>query len=218
MSGILLFLGQRGGTEGATQVSLTDSQISIGGFATSHTAPGVSLGAEAPDRIIAFLADIPLGSNFVSATVNGNSANLIVTTSNRHLIYAGVPSGTTGDIVVTTSDSGSRLVIPAVYRIVAQELDAPYDFYTGSNNDSNASLTGTIDVPADGIIVAFSRTDDPAITMSWNSAVTENVDWDQGSSSYSAGSKTYATLQTGLSVTITPSALQDKQLFMASWG
>ena len=148
--------------------------------ASSFTFSGVALGTAASNRhiVIAALTATASGADANSVTVGGVSASLVVRASGgdnsrAELWIASVPSGTTGDVVITWSTAKDRCGYAAwaMYGANASAHD------TATDADTTPSFT--IDVPAGGYLIAAAT---PTIsggsavaTATWT-GVTENFD------------------------------------------
>lgn len=173
----------------------------------SYTDSGASLGAADANRWIVVVATGRGGGNAVSSiTVAGNSCTLITDSLNSIGIgFVQVPTGTTGDIVVTFSGAMSNCTF-GYYRVVTTETLTSFDIASGdlsSSSDPSASL----DVPDGGAIFAValkesgSSSDDASGT--WTGA-TEDAETEtetgSTSNSYSAASENGLSSEIGRTV------------------
>lgn len=126
---------------------------------TTYTFSSVSLGAAASTRVIVvFVQGVrSSGASVSSCTVGGVSATRIETESSTNfpgaLFTAVVPSGTTGDIVVTFNGTMSECAI-GVYRATGMSA-TPADWELKSDG-SSASETLTVDVVEGGAVASFA--------------------------------------------------------------
>lgn len=131
--------------------------------ATTYTFSAASLGAADSNRRIIVAFGARAGSNTAfsisSATIGGVSATISAQNNaqddggNRDaaaLIIADVPTGTTGDVVVTMSRSGVRAAI-GVYRVIASSALTAIDTATDSGS---ASASMSLDVEPSSIAIA----------------------------------------------------------------
>jgi hypothetical protein len=121
---------------------------------TTYTFSSVSFGAADGNRkiIIAFGSRAAFSRTVVSATIGGVAASIAVQAGTGNdttaLLVASVPTGATGDVVVTLSAGALRAGI-AIYRVVASTL-------TLDDTDSGTGTTVgmSLDIAAGGIAIA----------------------------------------------------------------
>lgn len=107
----------------------------------------VGIGGQADNNITRSVASVTIGGVTASEIVDSGGFNV----ENRVYIFAAdVPSGTSGDVVVTWSGAMFNSGI-GVWRATNISL-TPHDTLTDIANP----LTGTINIPADGICVAHA--------------------------------------------------------------
>ena len=207
---------------GVAEVSLTANAIDATS-ATVYTFSTQALGVAAADRIIvvgAFSTNV--ARTISTITVGGVSATLTVAQSNgggeqSELWQAAVPTGTTGDIVVTWSGGVVGMGI-GVWRIVSA-ASAAHD--TGGDANSNPA-TDTLDIPASGVAIGFVGAASTGGTVTWT-GLTERYDAlgveAAGSGTHSGSSDAFDTLQTGLAISATLSnKIRNPPMAIASWG
>jgi hypothetical protein len=162
----------------AVTVSFVDSEVNANDL-TTYTFSGVVLGAAAADRriVVGVGHRGTLARTIVSVTIGGIAADAIVqvvsgaSDLNRvALFWAAVPTGTTGDVVVTLSGSAVRLGICAWALMGAASV-----VDTGSAIVDPA--TDTINVPLRGGIVGYAFATDTGVarTVTWT-GMSEDVD------------------------------------------
>lgn len=180
---------------------------------TTYTFSTQNLGTAAADRYIAVVASgaVTTGTGSVaSVTVQGISATQAVSkvqavnVANVISIWlVAVPTGTTGDVVITMGSGSQRCAI-ALYSCVGLGSATAYDTATDDTaTGTNPVASSTIDCEANGFIIAASMINNAATTSSnaWT-GVTEDYEQVLESNSWiSGGSDEFATLQTGLTVT-----------------
>lgn len=186
---------------------------------SSYTFASQNLGAADAARyiIVGIQCRRTLNTNTISSvTVGGVTASLVVTADrgnqSKCAIYiAAVPTGTTGDVVVTFSGTANRCGI-ALWSAVG--------ISSATASDTDSSITGTaptmsIDVPAGGFAVAVGC--ENALTTATWTGLTERSDT-QAEITMTSASDEFASAQTGLSVTITfASTVADEIGVIASW-
>lgn len=134
----------------------------------------------------------------VTATIHANGTDTVSGSRSRAAIASAVvPSGTTADVVVNMTTNCTGMAID-VYRIMNPTSTTPADtLATGGNSPS-----GTIDVPAGGILIAAAQAIN-AGTGTWNSGnpgtATSEVDI-ATADYYEGGYEVYASAQTGITV------------------
>lgn len=146
-----------------------------------YTFSSASLGVADTNRHIVVVtgSDGNDGDETTAVTVAGVSATKIVQAvgpsgngGNSAIWIAAVPTGTTGDIVVTY-DAGQLASAIAVYRLVNYSATA-YDTASDTTGDPSSV---TIDVAADGVVIAGNLIEESVGTAVWI-GVTENYDSD----------------------------------------
>ncbi len=163
-------------------ISLTDSPISTAG-ATTYTFSSVALGAAATDRLIAVIAygglTFPLTAS--SLVIGGVSASAVVqggqgAACTLEIWIATVPTGTTGDIVVTWG--GAELACGlGVYRITGCSSTATDTASQGLAHGNATDLVGSVNVLANGVCLAGTGDGNSAGTKTYTwSGLTEDFD------------------------------------------
>lgn len=127
---------------------------------TTYTFSSASLGAEATDRVIivAFGGTAGSSKTISSVTIGGVAATLAVNANiswaiTSGIYYAAVPSGTTGDIVITFSGSMNQCVCN-VFRMTGQSSNTPAA--TGSDTTGTTTSDPNCNVVTGDKVVAFS--------------------------------------------------------------
>lgn len=181
--------------------------------ASTYTFTAQNFGAERPDRVIILsFATRAVGNVAITAssvTIGGISATIAVQQRNFNIntcmamiAYATVPTGASGDVVVTLSHSTLR---------------ASASLYLASGIATTVSDSGTstatnptydIDVPAKGIAVAAVAA--PVTSYVWT-GLDERYDTNISGSApqVSGASNSFDTVQTNLTVTATPSGISE---------
>lgn len=188
--------------------------------ATSHTFTSQSIGAEGANRAIVVVVGYYTGASATlsSATIGGTSAtitNQVLGTSNGSaIIIAAVSSGTTATIVLNWSANAQGISV-AVYRVV----DLVSVTAHASSTDTGTPASLTVNVPANGIIIAGSATIDgsPTVPSSWVGPVGDGSQTVGGASAAAWASNSYASAQTPLTVSVTVPGSRSS-LVAASWG
>lgn len=144
-----------------------------------YTQSAVSLGAADSDRhIIVGITGRKAGAatTISSVTVGGVSADIVTQFSNSDtnsdicgIAIANVPSGTTGDIVVTFAASLVRAAF-TVWRAVGFDFSAPLDFDT----DGSTNPTVNVDVEDGGFLVATALSNNNGSTTTWTGATEQS--------------------------------------------
>lgn len=193
-------------TASASSIDLSATASSVStADQTTYTFSGLSLGTADAAREIVVATSSRGSSNEVpsSVTVGGISATQIFSTggagdlSHIGIYRASVPTGTTGDVVVTFPGSQVRCAVQ-VWRM----LGAAAGTHATASDETVSSgvLTTSIAVPAGGAVVAMIYAG-VATGCTWTN-LTENSDGDFESERYSAASAMSASAQT-LTVTAT---------------
>lgn len=175
------------------------------GDKTTYTFSSQNLGTAASDRVIIVgIAARKAGAatTISSVTVGGVTASIPVSYSNSDgnsnisgIAVAEVPTGTTGDIVVTFGAGMVRAVITA-WRATSLASTTPHDSLTDGSTDP----TGTIDIPAGGFAVATALSNSVG-TTTWT-GLTEHSDATLESFvTVSDASDEFVSTQTGRTIT-----------------
>ena len=180
--------------------------------AASYTFASQNLGTADADRtIVVFVGSRASGAtafNVSSVTVAGVTATSVVqqsvTSASASLcaLYAvDLPTGTSGDVVVTPNRSAVRCGI-AVFRCTGISTTAN-DTATDSQVSASTALALSVDTTADGIVIggAFNGAN---VENAWAN-VTERFDGVAESSRFTVASDEYATAQT-VAATVTPTS------------
>lgn len=174
---------------------------------TSYTFTSASLGAAASNRVIVVTiygrASTSSGRSVSAVTIGGVSATQAVTeTANNNFMtaiwYAAVPSGTTGNIVVTWSGGNMENTVVDIHRTTGIS-GAPVDTDTSAVNP----MSETINVSAGGLCIGIYA-EETSATYTWT-GITEVADGVPDFNGVTSAGDAFATAQTGLSVTCTPS-------------
>ena len=191
---------------------------------STMTVSGLSIGAADDSRRVIAAIAWNAGSNQTvsSATIGGVAATIVVQamsttgSAGSALLIASVPSGTTADVAVTFSGSVSRMSA-ATYRVV--NLNSATAYATANDTEAaSGEVTGSLNVPAGGFVVAVASTSDGA-SWSWTAGPTEDSDqYTEASLAGSSASASYASAQTPLTVTATCASGTRASLVAASWG
>lgn len=188
----------------------------------TYTFTAASLGTAANNRYIVIVAygDVPSGTSFTSITVQGITATISVqangTLQPNAIAIALVPTGTTGDVVVTFSTTQNRAGID-IYRLV--DLASGTAFNTASAvNAAGSNPTVSLNIPYAGIAIGGAGTADGA-SWSW-SGLTEDSDYEleAGGNVVSAASTRVTAAVSGQSITATTTTGARNALVAASFG
>ncbi len=207
---------------GAAAVAFTTSAVDAVN-ATAFTFSDHSLGVAGSNRkivIAVFGVGTTASSRLVSTlTIGGVSATLAIAVQNSsedhyacEIWYATVPTGTTGDVVVTWNAAMGNCGIGA-FRVTGANIAV---HATASDNDSDP-LTASIDVPANGILIGGGG-EDASATFAWTN-VTEAYDQVvESNQRHTGASKAFTAFQSALAITVAPPATARPMLVLASWG
>lgn len=176
----------------------------------------VSFGSVAPGRLIVVGVGTRFNGQSVSAlTIGGISATRVKsqesTFNSAELWAAYVPTGTSGNVVVTWSAATTKCAI-SVYRLLNLQSSTPTDT-AGSTTDPLSVIIGVKD---GGVVVAFSFGGVNG-TNTWT-GLTEDADATADSQCYSSASKEFIAAQSSLSITCDGSiAYQDPAMAVAAF-
>ncbi len=183
---------------------------------TTYTFASQNFGDEAADRYI-IVALMPVGAaSITSVTIGGVSATIIGQVANganvAGLAIALVPTGTSGSVVMTLSDAGTRAGI-SCYSVTGLSDPTPTDTNTSTADPSVLNL----DVPDGGFIVACSMVAATAQTATWVGATKDSNFALQGASQLSSASIDGLETETNRAITATWSGGNTDAAFSAVW-
>lgn len=137
------------------------------------TIAGLSFGSESSDRIVLAAIGFDIAATISSVTIGGVSAGsplVADVNSNRKVaIYgASLPTGTTGDVVVTMSAGNGNTVSAAAYALTGADA-TPTDTDSVSSTADVISITA-LTIPTDGVGLASSIRNTSSNTVTWTGA------------------------------------------------
>lgn len=213
----LLSKGGGGAANPTMAFVVGSSQVADGATQTYST---LSLGVAATNRKIIVGCGWQGTVTLSSATIGGVAATIVLqaassSVSNVALIIADVPTGTTGDVVLTLSGSTQRSVV-GVYRVV--DLTSSTAHATSNATSSTAGvITGSLNVPANGFAIAAACTADGS-AWTWTAPTEDYDQFPESNHAISTASASYVSAQTPLSVSTTCGTGTRSVLVVASWG
>lgn len=181
---------------------------------TTQTFAGLSFGTASAGRyLLACVYSVgATGHDQTAVTIGGVSATSVLTVSSAfgantqriEFWIANVPTGTSGSVVATTSNNAVRAAVQ-LYSLEGMVSSTPSD--TATNSGSGASLSGSLDMPAGGVIIAAAAGVDTSLvgSVTWT-GVTEDSDVNFGGAIgiiASSGSLFSFSPQSGLTVQAT---------------
>jgi hypothetical protein len=194
---------------------------------TAYTFPGCDFGPEHPNRVVAIAASMVSGSGrtISSVTIGGIAATLAVTsasgTNANEIWYAVVPTGATGDVIVTWSGSCTACGIQvwSCYPASPTPVDAIGNFSAGDTTRVLTDLAKT----AGGFAVFATRLGAAGtVVLAQNGVETivENFDGVLMSSPVSSGAMSFEVTATSTAddFTATFSTSSTCNLVGATWG
>ena len=188
--------------------------------ATVYTFSNQALGTAASDRLIVVSSDNYDGTTS-GITVAGVAATAVVqasgTNSRAGLWQAAVPSGTTGDIVVTLGAGNDRQGI-GVWAIYGAANSSAND--TATDADSSDPLTVSMDCPANGVMIGVGAGHTTGTKgYSWTN-LTENFDAViKTSTQHTGASAAFEAIQSSVTITCDPATNTNGGcMAAASWG
>lgn len=205
----------------AVTAEFTDSSVDDVGR-TIYTFTAQALGTVKSNRKILVPVNGFAQTRTVSTlTVAGISASLVVRASGANetseIWLASVPTGTTGDVVVTWSGAQDAcgIGIIAAYDMSSTATD------TGTST-ATATASDTLNIPQNGLAIGMTcLRSDTNRTFVWT-GITELYDEivENNSLTQTGAMLTFAAAQTGLAITCAPSAagLRNPVMVLASWG
>lgn len=167
---------------------------------TTQTFSNESFGGAQTDRLIIAVVGWGLAgaTDLQSATIGGIAATIAVQNDGSNvgqaIIYAAVPTGTSGNIALTWVGSVSRSSI-AVYRLTGQQSNTPYAT-SGPAGGGDTSRAATLNIPTDGGTVIGSTSGIGVTTWGANAATDTNAVVQAGQQWYASARPTvYGTSQ-----------------------
>lgn len=188
---------------------------------TVYTFSSQSLGAAASDRKIILGVGTRSDRNVSSCTIGGVTATKVLEyrqtgdSNTSTILIADVPTGSTGDVVVTLSGSGALCGI-SIYRVTGLlSSTAHATAVDGTGNPSSIN----VNVPAGGFAVGVVTVEATSGTITWV-GIDENYDAViDAFMPFSTAFKFFSGAQTPLNVTASHSGGNTKHsLVVASWG
>lgn len=160
------------GVSAERRVELTEPVLTNLAGTSVLTFPAANLGNPFPDRVI--LVNVVAnrtvnGTVTVSCTVGGVAMTqrlLYIEGGKYHAIFTGeVPSGTTGDIVLTFG-SGAFMAFASVLAATGGINVVPHSILTNKSTEASLSLS----VPEDGVMLCSHNTNNSLADASWSGA------------------------------------------------
>lgn len=189
--------------------------------ASSYTFSSQSLGAaDADRRIFVCVGSRKTGgaTSISSVTVGGISASIEVEEQNTGtntciaaVVVASVPTGTTGDVVVTFADTMLRCGI-SMYRVLGVDGAAPFQALNSTADPGTANL----DIPADGFAISVDSV--VCLSVAWTN-LTEDTELNiESNFRLSTASDEFASQQTDRTITTTRTGTVIEPISLyASW-
>lgn len=191
---------------------------------TTNTFAGADLGVPNAERRIVVALNLTLaatGQTIDGVTINGVAATEAAVASNtgQGLIsaiwYAHVPTGATGDVVVTTSGNMTEMSAH-VYRLVSSTF--ALDDTDSDEATTSSAVTVNVDIPANGIAIAAASTRTGS-EFSWSGAAADctfATDVDTTGQRSSASYQT-ATAETAFAIAVDPDSIDRVTIAVASF-
>lgn len=187
-------------------VTYTDAKSdNVGGSSTTFSS--VTIGTASSDRYVVVVAtvrtsgisDITMTCTIagVSATSVATVASLTASAHRQNIFIAAVPTGTTGNVVLTFSRSSIRSMI-SVFAVTG--IDGLTASATATSTASPGS--GTITIPAGGIAIAGSY-NILGGAYTWSNLTEQHYSVFNTNNYWAAASDAFATLQTSRVITAT---------------
>jgi hypothetical protein len=221
----LVGFGQKNNVAGTVTLSFLTSSVDTAN-AAAYTFSSLSFGAADSNRvlIVSIGARRATDTSISSVTIGGVTATAIVTAENTGsgsdfaaIFAANVPTGTTGDVVVTFADACIRCVIGLHSTTDTGGSVTAHD----TSTDLTTTPSTTIDVEEGGAVVACSWASLSAgsAAVSWT-GVTEDYDTqpETASNGVSGGHDDELASETGRTITASQSGTVARAaLAVASW-
>lgn len=177
-------------TDGSSQTTYTFSSQNIG-TAASNRFIIVTITGRSGDGTNKTLSSVTIGGVTATLAASGqwNTGNFC------GAACANVPTGTTGDIVVTFSDTMSACSVSAY-----SENGLSSATVIGSGGTTSDAGSITVVTSTGGVIVGIAKDDDGTATCTWT-GLTENFDSQDGDSNDISGASKQETASPNVSVT-----------------
>jgi hypothetical protein len=218
-----MFVGSQLGMVAATSVATISFASSVVSAAdlTTYTFSAAALGTAATNRkiVVAICGAVSTTAIVSTLTVNGVTATFITGSRVRspdnerpiELWQADVPTGATGDVVVTWSSAQNRCGIGvwAVYGAAA----APHATAT----DNSSPYSQNVVVPTGGVIIGASY-GLTATSHAWTAPMVENYDQTVESTQMQSGSCYKSEAGETVTVIVTPNVVDQLVMTAVSFG
>lgn len=184
---------------------------------TNAVFTGVSFGTPANDRIVAFCVGTLNNRTVVSAKIGGVDAlvesNNLGSNVATHILYAVVPSGTSGTVEIVFSGSVLRNLRGTCYSIFNSKIgkSAVGTLTGGSNATRTSTITPTVEPQ---LIIAADTSDQASGAWSGSAYVATDFDYNSGDDGFHSGSSLRLTGTSGLTVIRT----QSRSLLTVAFG
>jgi hypothetical protein len=184
---------------------------------TSYTFASQNFGTASATRYIAAVVGQRGANNIVSVTIGGVAAT-IVAQSNQSIdsaaiAIAAVPTGATGDVVVTWNTTALRMAL-GLYRITQITNATPFDVITSTAANPSANL----DIPVNGIALAVSKVQGTPSTMVWT-GLTESYEVEvEGQIKMCVADDEFPAGETGRFIQCTNASNSSPTACFVSWG
>ena len=213
--------GSSTGAISSTQTGSTNQDSSTITFSSQ------SLGTASSDRVIVVALAYEDEDDLTVSTITlgGTEMNLAVSEiatngddNEVFLYYLSSSSGTTADVAVTFTGGTANGVGIDVYSLTGIASSFPQDTMTDSSISSGTTLSGNIDLKADGVAICVASHVDETDTWAWTNA-TEQSDYSTGAT-YGRNSSASITSSSDSTITVTATTSGSdtrRALACASW-
>lgn len=178
---------------------------------TTNTFSGVTLGPASADRYIVVLATARISATTLDYTISSTIAGITATNVLSHVslsasahrqttFIAQVPTGTTGDVVLTFSRSITRSMI-SVFSATGLDGLTPHATAVSTAPATNVA-SQTLTIPAEGIAIAGGY-NIIGSAYTWTGLTERHDDVFSSSNYFSAAGDDFASLQTSRVITAT---------------
>lgn len=208
-------------TGGSGPIAAYVTSLANAGSATSYTFTAAPIGAASADRLVVVVVHTNNG-NTTSVTIGGASATQNVVENNGDEcvgIYSLlVTSGTTADIVVSTSSALCCAI--DIYTIKGYGSATPASTNHASNlTAGTTALSTTANMPAHAVAIVGSTCNGASsTTVTYANGETKDVDQNYGSSEYeSSAHYTASGAESPHTFQVTPSTSAKRAIAVAVW-
>jgi flagellin-like hook-associated protein FlgL len=199
-----------------------------GSSGTTITFNSVSFGSVTTDRVVAVFLTTTVGSGVTSSvTIGGINATRAVRASDSNQVrigdiwYASVPTGASGTVVMTLSDSATSVPYCASYSLYGLTSSTPTTTARSNTNSifTSPSRSVTFTPSANGLYIAGYNAGGVTAgsTTTWTNATKNLDDIDSSNLNTSASASNVSSVSTTVTATTSDGSVNRPNLVLAAW-